>query len=293
MIAAVNAKVLIRRMRLRNMGTLLQQQQRQHHPEKSSLMVEAYPKLLEIFHNKASKRTENTKVNTIPTTAITSPNDEKTEMESIPIFPLFSPKVHDNIWKTVVVKDNMRPAAAILVPIVDYQGQPGLLFTERSSTMPTHASEVSYPGGHFDAAAGDHSLEDTALREAQEELSFISHDDDDDDDDQSHKYNWQSDVRLIGRASALPSMNGTPVTPVIAILTQQVNETTFPGHPKEVEKVFIVPLSTLLQVETWEQSPRFGTNIPAYPLKEHKIWGLTAVVTRPILHQLLKPAFQR
>ena len=36
-------------------------------------------------------------------------------------------------------------------------------------SCPTHASEVSFPGGHFDSTV-DTSLEETALREAQEEL---------------------------------------------------------------------------------------------------------------------------
>jgi 8-oxo-dGTP pyrophosphatase MutT (NUDIX family) len=310
MIVAAKTKTFIRRTRLRTMGTRQcqqqpqqqppQQQQQPQHPEKSTLMIDAIPKLVEIFHHKATKMGVTNNSNTIPTKTTTTHSNTNhhrplTVMNDIPVFPLFSPRVHDNIWKTVEQQPAATVTAAILVPIVDCQDhQPGLLFTQRSSTMPTHPSEVAFPGGHFDATAGDGSLEDTALREAQEELSFRGEHDDDNivvDHHHHHSFDWQSNVRVIGRASALPSMNGTSVTPVIAVLTQPVTDTTFPGHPEEVERVFTVPLTTLLQVERWEHSPRFGTKIPVYPVEGHKIWGLTAVVTRPILHQLLKPAF--
>jgi hypothetical protein len=167
------------------------------------------------------------------------------------------------------------------VPLVSLDETPSLLFTTRSRALPTHASEVSFPGGHFDSTL-DNSLEDTALREAQEELL-------------GDEYPWHktdSTIHIIGRASPLPSINGTPVTPILAAFTQTIHQHTFPGHPGEVDDVFCVSLQELLDVETSEPSQRFQCNIPVfYTVQGKKIWGLTAVVTRQILHQLLKPVF--
>jgi hypothetical protein len=124
---------------------------------------------------------------------------------------------------------------------------------------------VSFPGGHHDEATDD-SLEETAIREAQEELLG--------------DYPWE-EVEIIGKASPLPSLNGMPVTPVIAVLPYDIDRHTFPGCLSEVEDVFCVKLKELLEVETSQQSERFQTNVPVFPtLNGKKIWGLTAIVTR-------------
>jgi len=189
-------------------------------------------------------------------------------------FPLFPAKREKTIWKSTQI-DREREAA-ILVPLVSYEGLPSLLFTTRSSHLPTHASEVSFPGGHHDEAT-DRSLEETAIREAQEELLG--------------EYPWD-EVEIIGMASPVPSITGMPVTPVIAVLPHDIDRQTFPGCSSEVEDVFCVSLKELLEVETSQRSERFQCNVPVFfTLNGKKIWGLTAIVTRPILHKLFKPIF--
>jgi len=201
------------------------------------------------------------------------------------VFPLFPPKTEKLIWSNT--NKNHEREAAILVPLVTYEGQPSLLFTIRSSNLPTHASEVSFPGGHYDESLGDDSLQTTAIREAQEELLA--------DDD----YPWD-EVEILGKASSLPSIRGIPVTPVIAVFPQEIfdndrhnnNTFPFPGSPSEVDEVFCISLQELIDVETTERSKRFQSDIPAFPTKcGKKIWGLTAIVTRPLLHKLFKPVF--
>lgn len=179
------------------------------------------------------------------------------------LFPLFPPKRQEMIWKNVNAPNER--TAAVLVPLVSYEGEPSLLFTTRSSHLPTHASEVSFPGGHYDQEL-DSCLQDTAIREAQEELLG--------------DYPWE-DVEIIGKATPLPSITGMPVTPVIAVLPHEIVENTFPGSPEEVDDVFCVSLNELLEVETSQASERFQSNVPVFPaLNGKKIWGLTAIVTR-------------
>ena len=179
------------------------------------------------------------------------------------VFPLFPPKREKLIWEFTPI--DRRRKAAILVPLVSYEGVPSLLFTTRSRNLPTHSSEVSFPGGHYNSAI-DHSIEKTAIREAQEELLG--------------DYPWD-EVEIIGKASPLPSITGMPVTPIIAVLPYDINHHTFPGCPNEVEDVFSVSLKELLEVETSQRSERFQENIPAFhALNGKKIWGLTAIVTR-------------
>ena len=192
------------------------------------------------------------------------------------VFPLFSAKASSAVWQTVKL-DNKR-TAAVLVPLVSYRDEVSLLFTRRTGHMPTHANEVSFPGGHFDPAV-DKTIEDTALREAKEELGGTG-------------YPWDK-VEIIGRATPLPSINGIPVTPVIGVFPFKVDMDTFLGDPGEVDEVFLVSLQDLIAMEASEFSDRFRSNVPVYPAGENRrIWGLTAVVTRPLLHKLFKPVFQ-
>lgn len=188
------------------------------------------------------------------------------------VFPLFSPKIQEAIWRTSDL--NSKREAAVLVPLVSYKGQPSLLYTTRSKTIPTHPNEISFPGGHRESS--DASLEDTAIREAQEELLG--------------DYPWD-EIEIIGKTTPLPSLNGTPVTPVIGVLPFEITNDTFPGNPSEVEDVFTVSLLSLTKIETSEPSNRFKSNIPVFTTTEGKrIWGLTAVITRPLLHKLFKKA---
>lgn len=190
------------------------------------------------------------------------------------VFPLFTQEQNELLWREVPMDSDSERRAAILVPLVSWEGVPSLLYTTRSNELPTHASEVSFPGGHFDEAL-DETLEDTALREAQEELLG--------------DYPWES-VELIGQTSPLPSIRGTPVTAVVGVLPYQVSANTFPGNAGEVAEVFAVPLKDLVEMETFQASERFHANIPVFPVAEDKqIWGLTAVVTRPLLHKIFRP----
>jgi 8-oxo-dGTP pyrophosphatase MutT (NUDIX family) len=188
-------------------------------------------------------------------------------------FPLFSPKVNKAVWQTVPIKNKRK--AAVLVPLVSYQGEPSLLFTTRSKNV-SHSSDVSFPGGHFEESV-DASLEATAIRETQEELLG--------------NYPWD-EIEIIGKTTPLPSKIGTSVTPVIGILPYEIGPHSFPGCEHEVQDVFSVSLQELINTEGEEHLDRFNSKIPVFTTREGKrIWGLTAVITKPILHKLLKPVF--
>lgn len=163
----------------------------------------------------------------------------------------------------------------MLVPLVSFQGEPSILYTTRSLNM-SHPGQVSFPGGHLEEDV-DNSLEDTAVREAQEELLG--------------DYPWD-DVHILGRSTALPAMSGTPVTPIIGVLPYEIDANTFPGNPEEVDEVFVVSLKELLAIENTERLQRLKHDVPVFH-RQHgeRIWGLTAVITKPLLHNLFKPAF--
>ncbi|NNG07593.1 MAG: CoA pyrophosphatase, partial [Desulfobacteraceae bacterium] len=64
--------------------------------------------------------------------------------------------------------------AAVLFPLFSANGEYGVLFTQRTQTVENHKGQISFPGGAVEAEDG--SLEETALREAHEEVGLLSND---------------------------------------------------------------------------------------------------------------------
>ena len=126
----------------------------------------------------------------------------------------------------------------------------------------------------------DDSIVHTALRETQEEL------------DHSPDLSWV----ILGQCTSVPSIKGMPVTPVVAVLDEALQTdslaTKFPGSADEVESVFALSVDELLEGETSKPLGRIARPAPVFPCPPYgEIWGLTAFVLRPILHQVLKPVY--
>src|SRR5581483_8365052 len=62
-------------------------------------------------------------------------------------------------------------AAAVLVPLLEIDGEPHLLFTRRASWLTHHQGQVAFPGGRHHPEE-DRDLATTALREAHEEIGL-------------------------------------------------------------------------------------------------------------------------
>jgi hypothetical protein len=139
--------------------------------------------------------------------------------------------------------------------------------------MNNHTSEISFPGGHQEEGE---SMVETALRETVEEIGG----------------DWSA-VVILGECTSIPSIRGTSVTAIIGILPEPVvqMDAFFTTNEMEVEEVFGLSIEELLRVETSRLLGRISAPAPVYPTKYGEIWGLTAIVLKPILHQLLKPIF--
>ena len=172
--------------------------------------------------------------------------------------------------------------AAVLVLLCNVDGAPSLLFTRRAAHLSQHAAEISFPGGHVEASE---TYQEAALREACEELL-------------PPPGLLEDRVQMIGRTTKLPSIRGTPVTPVIAVLPTEIQgneiDKLFPGNPNEVDVVFSATVADLAQKEGTHVIPnnRFGmAKAPTFDTPHGKIWGLTAFILRPLLHKVLKPVY--
>ncbi len=154
--------------------------------------------------------------------------------------------------------------AAVLIPIVERQDEPTVIFTVRTAHLSSHAGQVAFPGGKIDRE--DSGPTAAALREAEEEIGLNP--------------NW---IRTIGSLSPYLTGSGYKVVPVVAEVS--ADHHVIP-NPHEVEDVFEVPLSFLMnpanhqkRSRNWEGRDRF---FYAMPYGERHIWGVTAGIVRSL-----------
>jgi 8-oxo-dGTP pyrophosphatase MutT (NUDIX family) len=150
--------------------------------------------------------------------------------------------------------------AAVLVPLVERDGDLTVLLTQRATRLKNHAGQISFPGGRIERSDG--GPREAALREAQEEIGL--------------------DPSFASVAGYLPDhviVSGFLVTPVVAFVR--------PGfelllHSGEVESTFEVPVSFLFDPQNHRtRRRRIGTSdyeidVIDIPFGGHDIWGATA-----------------
>jgi nudix motif 8 len=191
----------------------------------------------------------------------------------------------DNIKTKIVphTKSKSSLKASVLVPIVHIANNqaPSILFTRRSSTLKNHPNEICFPGGHIDE--GEACLLQTAIRETKEELSPQS------------GYDMDHGLVIIGRTDDIPSARLIPVTPFVGyfreVFTEDDIQNIFPGNKSEVAHVFTVSLDELIETEGSEPLARLMIDGPVYKTSKGKIWGLTALVLKRIIDEILSPIF--
>jgi len=158
--------------------------------------------------------------------------------------------------------------SAVLVPILaEPEREDTLLLTVRRDDLPTHAGQISFPGGKRDA--GDTDAAATAIRETSEELGIEP-----------------AAVEVLGLLDDVPTPTGFIITPVVARVDGPVE---LRPSLTEVAEVVRCPLDELLRPGAYRENGerRFlGVTyvMLEYPFGAHRIWGATA----RILHQLLQ-----
>ena len=157
--------------------------------------------------------------------------------------------------------------AAVLVPLVWEADEWHLLFTRRTERVESHQGQVSFPGGGCDE--GETTPEETALREAEEELGI----------DARH-------IRLLGRLTNMITVSSFRVTPVVGVLKWPA---VLRIGQEEVERVFTIPLNWLADSRNrWEFTmPGIKQLLIAYhPYDGELLWGATARMTVDFLKAL-------
>lgn len=160
--------------------------------------------------------------------------------------------------------------AGVLVPIFERGTELSLLLTQRSADLKHHAGQVSFPGGSMEAHDAD--VEETALRETEEEVGIA-----------------RRDVSVLGYLQTMPTITGYAVTPIVGLVSPAVELVI--DH-SEVEYTFEVPLSFLLNPRNatrsdWDAGGRMVPMVE-FQWQGERIWGATAFMILSLGKKLLK-----
>lgn len=158
--------------------------------------------------------------------------------------------------------------AAVLVPIVRRPGGLTVLLTQRSPDMPTHAGQISFPGGRVQGE--DAGPVATALRETLEETGI---------DDRF--------ITPLGGFMAYQTVTNYRIIPIVALLEPGF---TLMPDPREVADVFEAPVAFLmdpsnhqLHTRTWQGMER---GYYVMPYQDRYIWGATAGMLKALYDHL-------
>jgi len=184
---------------------------------------------------------------------------------------------------------------AILIPLVEVDGEWHVLFEVRSLTMRKQPGDISFPGGRIDPT--DASPMEAAIRETHEELGVDL-----------------SSIQVLGQMSAYIASPSFVVYPFVATIDHHQIQNF---NKQEVEEVFTIPISWLLNYEPYMHTisvqPMPPMDFPYdkivngdkyqwrpraieewfYDYEDYTIWGLTARVLKHFVETINKPEINR
>jgi 8-oxo-dGTP pyrophosphatase MutT (NUDIX family) len=163
--------------------------------------------------------------------------------------------------------DTHLKCAAVLLPLVLINGNWNLVYTRRTEIVESHKGQVSFPGGACDP--GEEIPEQTALREANEEIGVLP-----------------QDVHVLGRLPQMITITRFRITPVVGVIPWPY---TFRVSTIEVGRVFTMPLEWLADPgNRWEfpLPDRKFSVIFYHPFDGELLWGATARMTVDFLKLL-------
>lgn len=151
--------------------------------------------------------------------------------------------------------------SAVLILLYPLDEQLVLVLTRRTEAVRDHKGQISFPGGAKEP--DDASLQETAIRETEEELGISL-----------------TEARILGELTSLyiPASN-YQIHPYVAYVAARPR---FCPSLVEVAELLEVPLASLLdrslrRTEKWLLHGK-EVEVPFFLLQGHKVWGATAMV---------------
>lgn len=150
--------------------------------------------------------------------------------------------------------------SAVLILFYMKDNTPFFCLIKRPKYNGYHSSQVAFPGGKFET--GDHTLENTAIRETKEEVGIS-----------------QNDLEVVGKLSTLfIPVSDFEVTPYIAIARKELN---FTPSRTEVDYIVHANFERFLNTPIKEMDvivDDIKISAPAFLIEKERVWGATAMI---------------
>jgi 8-oxo-dGTP pyrophosphatase MutT (NUDIX family) len=169
--------------------------------------------------------------------------------------------------KTIDNPDSRYIHSSVLIPIFSEDDQYMVLFTERTNRVEHHKGQISFPGGAVDKDDG--SLEETALREAYEEIGLL-----------------KGDVELLGRTDdMLTLVSDFIIHPFVGRIPYPY---PFRINSREVDSIVFIPLYVFMDKTSGHIKDSidvggFTYHGTSYEYQGHVIWGATARIMENLI----------
>lgn len=162
--------------------------------------------------------------------------------------------------------------AAVLIPIVLFDGRPSIIFTKRTAHLKNHSGEISFPGGRHDEV--DENLKETVLREVEEELGLD-----------------RATIDILGDMPQEFSVTYFRVYPFVGFI-RDFSLDMLCIDKNEVEDLLLIPIDFFLKKkdrwsEVWLRNGEKHINY-FYNYRGKIIWGLTGRITYTFLNVVRK-----
>jgi 8-oxo-dGTP pyrophosphatase MutT (NUDIX family) len=156
-----------------------------------------------------------------------------------------------------VVTDERRESA-VIVPVLDRNEKPQLLFTKRAEHLSNHPGQMSFPGGRREPE--DRDLRQTALREGREEICLDP-----------------ETVSFVGRLDDIRTVTNFSVRPFVS----QVPDREYGPCEHEVAEVAVLPVPALTDLDNYyseyRDHPHYGEiRLHYFYVDGYTVWGATA-----------------
>lgn len=160
--------------------------------------------------------------------------------------------------------------SAVLILLIQRDDRLHIPLTERHTYNGAHSGQISFPGGKFEE--GDATLEQTALRESEEEIGL------------------KEGIDLLGKLSPLYiPVSKFMVHPFIGIIDH--SRVNYAINVNEVKTIIELPVNDLLLPdlvkETFvEPAPGIKFKTPYFDVEGRIVWGATAMILNEFKHLL-------
>jgi 8-oxo-dGTP pyrophosphatase MutT (NUDIX family) len=176
------------------------------------------------------------------------------------------------IMKNLKISSFNPKFAAVMMLFYPKKGKTNLVLIVRNAYEGVHSAQIAFPGGKHES--GDENFENTALRETYEEIGV--HPD-------------RIDIIMPFTNLYIPPSNFM-VYPFLGICKEEI---IFIPDGKEVADVIELPLSDFLDNNLIVNTKLLNSyavdiEVPAFKIKEHIVWGATAMMLNELKEVLKK-----